>query len=160
MRILTDAEFEEAKRYMEVAAKAARYSPCFRRRCGSDIVNDGLVLGIGYNAPPGKKILEKCLKDDLPKNFKSDKNCCIHAEQNAIKDALINHPDKIVGSRLYFTSIDEKNNILFSGKPYCTICSKESLNVGIAEFVLWHESGIAVYDTQEYNDLSFAYRED
>lgn len=47
--------------------------------------------------------------------------------------------------------------ILKAGKPYCTICSKMALDVGIAEFVLWHEEGITVYDTKEYNELSFQY---
>jgi hypothetical protein len=46
-----------------------------------------------------------------------------------------------------------------SGKPYCTICSKSALDIGIKEFVLWHEDGICAYDTAEYNLLSFDYQE-
>jgi hypothetical protein len=33
------------------------------------------------------------------------------------------------------------------------------LDVGISEFVLWHEQGITIYDTDEYNNLSFWYDE-
>ena len=32
-----------------------------------------------------------------------------------------------------------------------------ALDVGIAEFVLWHEKGVCVYDTKEYNELSFQF---
>ena len=54
--------------------------------------------------------------------------------------------------------LDLDNQMQFAGKPYCTICSKLALDVGIKEFVLWHKDGIAVYDTHEYNELSFAFR--
>jgi len=74
-------------------------------------------------------------------------------------DALRNHPEKIVGSRLYFIRLDDLGNLSRAGKPYCTICSKMALDVGIDEFVLWHEQGVSVYNTEEYNTLSFQYQE-
>lgn len=46
-----------------------------------------------------------------------------------------------------------------AGKPYCTICSKLALDVGIKEFALWHEEGITIYNTEEYNTLSYQYNE-
>jgi hypothetical protein len=73
-------------------------------------------------------------------------------------DALARNSDKIIGSRLYFMRLDEEDNLTRAGKPYCTICSKMSLDVGIQEFVLWHEDGICVYDTDEYNLLSYKYK--
>jgi len=87
----------------------------------------------------------------------TDKTCCVHAEQRAIMDALRNNPSKIEGSRLYFMRLDKDNNTTKAGKPYCTICSKMSLDVGIKEFTLWHENGIGIYNTDEYNTLSFEY---
>ena len=36
---------------------------------------------------------------------------------------------------------------------------REDSSDGIEEFVLWHEEGIAVYTTDEYNTLSFQYTE-
>ncbi|MBI2668675.1 hypothetical protein HYX14_02425 [Candidatus Woesearchaeota archaeon] len=59
------------------------------------------------------------------------------------------------GSRLYFIRLDEQGNAEHAGEPYCTICSKMSLDAGIAEFVLWHKEGITVYKTKEYNEKSF-----
>ena len=100
-----------------------------------------------------------CFKDTLDKTFKSDKTCCIHAEQRAIMDALKDYPGQIRESRLYFIRLDDQNQPKKSGKPYCTICSKMALDAGISEFVLWHKEGITVYDTKEYNELSFQYKE-
>jgi len=54
-------------------------------------------------------------------------------------NALIDAPDKIIGSRLYFVRIDENGKPTHAGKPYCTICSKMALDAGICEFVLWDE---------------------
>ena len=73
-------------------------------------------------------------------------------------DALQHHPEKLLGSRLYFIRLDDRGEKKKSGDPYCTICSKFSLNAGVAEFVLWKEEGICVYGTVGYNELSFKYR--
>ena len=146
---------EEALSYISEAANLALHSNCLRSRCGSVIVSDKIIIGSGWNSPPQHRVLKYCFKDDLPKDFKSDRTCCVHAEQRAIMDALRKNPDRIVGSRLYFIRLDDKGNKLFAGDPYCTICSKMALDVGIKEFVLFHEKGICVYDTFEYNEISF-----
>lgn len=159
MRILSGSDFTEARQWMERAAKVALKSPCFRHHCGSVIVQDGKLIGEGLNGPPAGQKFSRCFKDDLPKNFKSDKTCCIHAEHRAITDALRRYPEQIAGSRLYFIRLDPKGQITKAGRPFCTICSKMALEAGLAEFTLWHEEGITVYDTDEYNKKSFEYRE-
>ena len=75
-------------------------------------------------------------------------------------DALRRNPDKLPGSALYFIRLDEEGKPKFSGQPYCTICSKLALDQGLAEFILWHESGITAYPTDEYNDLSYDFFEE
>lgn len=159
MRYLKSEEEAEAMACIDEAAKIAQKASCLRSKCGSVIVKDGKIIGSGFNSPPGNKALDHCLKDELPQNFKSDKTCCIHAEQRAIMDTAINNPDKISGACLYFIRLDKDGKKETSGKPYCTICSKLALDSGIKEFVLWHKEGICVYDTTEYNELSFQYRE-
>jgi deoxycytidylate deaminase len=146
--------------YFQLCEQEARKSLCLRKKGGSIIVDDeGVILGTGFNGPPGNTRLERCLKDEIPKNFKSDRTCCIHAEQRAITDALSRYGrEKLVGTTLYYLALDLENRRLFAGRPYCTICSKFALDVGIKEFVLWHEEGIVAYDTREYNELSFAFR--
>ncbi len=158
MEILRGTEERHAQVYFHEAACLAIFSPCYRSKCGSVVVKDNEVIGRGYNSPPKNKHIEYCFKDELPKDFKSDKTCCVHAEQRAIMDALRNEPEKIKGATIYFTRINEDYQIQESGEPYCTICSKLALDVGLDEFVLWHDKGICVYGTEEYNEISFKRR--
>lgn len=159
MRYLKDLEEEEARKYLFLSAEVAKKSTCLKSKCGSIIVKDNRIIGSGFNSPP--KDLEsqrKCLCDKKELHPKvGDKSCCIHAEQRAIIDALRKNHKEIGNSRLYFIRLDQNNQLLKAGKPYCTICSKMALDVGIKEFVLWHEDGICVYDTEEYNLLSFQF---
>lgn len=164
MRVLDGAERDEAILFLHNAATVATSAQCVRSRCGTVIVAviefpDGLVgraiIGVGANRPPDGCMPETCAKDTLPESFKSDRTCCVHAEQTAILDAFRNNPDLVPGSRLYFVRVDENGAPKFSGPPYCTICSKLTQAAGIAEFVLWHPDGVTVYDADEYNRLSF-----
>lgn len=106
------------------------------------IVENDEIIGTGFNSPPGEKESQRrCSNDKDTYNKKvTDKTCCVHAEQRAIMNALIDAPDKIIGSRLYFVRIDENGKPTHAGNPYCTICSKMALDAGIREFVLWDEN--------------------
>ena len=159
MQYLTGNEEIEARTYLEHAARIAPGATCRRSRCGSIIVKGRVIIGEGVNSPPGGHEGQRrctCAKEDYHPKV-TDKTCCIHAEQRAIMDALRTNPDALAGSRLYFIRLDAQGNASRAGKPYCTICSKMAVDVGIAEFVLWHEEGIGVYPTDEYNALSFRY---
>jgi len=67
--------------------------------------------------------------------------------------------DLLVGSTIYFVRLGDDGEPKPSGEPYCTICSKTTLDVGIATFVLWRPEGFRAYGTYEYNELSFGYRQ-
>jgi deoxycytidylate deaminase len=152
---------DEAQIYLDKAVEAALKSTCERAKCGSVIVKDNKIIGTGFNSPPANKESQRrCsfAKESYAKKI-TDKTCCIHAEQRAILDSLTKHPDKIKGSRLYFIRLDKNNLVSFAGQPYCTICSKMALDVGVKEFVLLKEEGICAYDTEEYNTLSYEYKE-
>ncbi len=160
MRFLTGKEEKTAIAYIEKAAEIALSSWC-DKHCWSIIVKDEQIIGSWYNGPPGGNAYPtRC---NINKNSYhpkvSDKTCCMHAEQRAIMDALANNSDKIVWSRLYFIRTDERGNPEHAGKPWCTICSKMSLDAGISEFVLWHEDWVCVYPTDEYNMISYQYSE-
>lgn len=157
MKYLKNDEEKRALEFILDASEIALDSKCERSRCGSIIVKDDKVIGTGFNSPAGYET-NRCSVSKKDYNIKvTDKTCCIHAEQRAIMDALRNYPDEIKGSRLYFIRVDKEGKPTFAGKPYCTICSKMALDEGIKEFVLLHQEGICVYDTQEYNDISFDY---
>ncbi len=141
--------------FIQQATEVAKKSTCQRSKCGAVIVKDSQIIGQGFNSPPSESQRRCKNKKDQYHQKVTDKTCCVHAEQRAIMDALKNHPDKLKGSKLFFIRLDQDNNVLFAGKPYCTICSKMALDVGIKEFVLLHKQGIKSYDTEEYNELSY-----
>lgn len=123
-------------------------------------MKDGEVIGSGYNSPPRDlESQRRCQCDKKILDSKvTDKTCCIHAEQRAIMDALSKNAEKLPGSRLYFVRIDDEGKMKFSGEPYCTICSKMAIDTGIQEFVLYRKDGLHVYDTEEYNLISFQFQ--
>ena len=163
---LSGQEEQEAIGWMNKAADVAKLALCYKAKCGTVIVSNGEIIGKGYNAPPLDKEENRTCDKELgagkPFDFTQgkpgfDRTCCMHAEWRAILDALRKSSEKIIGSVLYFTRVDESGHIKKSGKPYCTVCSRFALDVGIGRFVLWHEEGIAEYPTHEYNRLSYEY---
>ena len=66
-------------------------------------------------------------------------------------------------SRLYFIRLDKNGTSSRAGKPYCTICSKLALDLGVSKWVLFHNEGefcgFYEYDAEEYNQISFGFRE-
>ncbi|MBI4150797.1 hypothetical protein HY492_01600 [Candidatus Woesearchaeota archaeon] len=160
MYLLVGNGAKEGIEWMMKAVEQAREATCERRKCGSVIVLDGELISWGKNSPPGELESQRrcsCEKGNYHSKV-TDKTCCVHAEQRAIINGLTWKAKKVPGSQLYFASVDERGNPLRSGKPYCTICSKMALDVGIADFRLWHQEGIGVYTTEEYNTLSFQYQ--
>jgi deoxycytidylate deaminase len=158
MEYLKGPAEKEAVKWMKRAAETAAEALCSRAKCGTVIVKDGEIIGVGYNAPPlDMEENRRCNEEFVPGKTKYDKTCCMHAEWRAIMDALKRSPDKITGSKLYFTRVDEGGNIKKSGRPYCTVCSRMALDAGIDKFLLWHEEGICEYPTDEYNRLSYEY---
>ncbi len=146
------------KYWMLEAAKCAQGALCARDKCGAVLVNSGQIIGRGYNAPPQDNLKHaKCSleygKDQ--RKPKADRTCCMHAEWRAILEALRKYPKKLIGSTLYFVRINEKGEPKFSGEPYCTHCSRLALDVGIAKFALWRQDGVKLYNTADYNNLSY-----
>jgi len=161
MKYLKDDDIEEIKEFFEESIKEALKSSCLRSKCGCVIVKDNKIIGRGFNSPPNElESQRRCLKskEDYDKKV-TDKTCCVHAEQRAMFGALKNNFN-LIDSRLYFIRVNEKGDKIFAGNPHCTICSKMALDLGISEFVLWHEKGICIYDLKEYNSLSFNYNRD
>lgn len=144
--------------YFATASKEAEKSLCLRDKCGAIVVLEDKIIGIGFGGPANNDTSHRKCELNLvnSKKPKSDRTCCIHAEWRAIIDAIKNKKD-ITGSILYFTRVDDKGNVLKSGEPYCTVCSRLALDNGVKHFGLWHESGIKLYDTNEYNELSYQF---
>ncbi len=150
---------EQAKYFLKKAIDVAKKATCNRSKCGAIIVKNGKIISKGINHPSG--FLESQRRCHIKKNKYNqkvtDKTCCIHAEQDAITNALKNNHKNLKDTTLFFARLDSENNFLPAGNPYCTICSKFALDSGINKWVLWHEEGIREYSAEEYNDLSFSY---
>lgn len=158
MEYLKDQKEKEAMQWMNKAAEVAKRALCFKAKCGTVVVKDNEIIGQGYNAPPlDREENRMCNKESGSGKLKYDKTCCMHAEWRAIVDALQRNPEKIKGSQLYFIRVGENGEVKKSGKPYCTVCSRMALDVGINKFLLWHEDGIYEYPTDQYNRLSYEY---
>ncbi len=143
--------------YFQLAAEAATHATCYRAHCGAIVVAaDGQVLGTGYNAPPLEdEAQRKCDAEyRLDKKPKSDKTCCVHAEWNAILNALQGNPEGVKGATLYFMRTADDGSFTEAGEPYCTVCSRLALQSGIVQFGLWN-GGPQMFDTKEYNLLSY-----
>lgn len=158
MEYLSEKQEPEILRWMNAAATVAKKALCLKAKCGAVIVKDNQIIGEGYNAPPlDQEENRMCDKTFGPGKPKYDRTCCVHAEWRAVMDALRTNPEKVNGSKLYFTRIGADGQIKKSGKPYCTVCSRLALDAGIAYFLLWHDEGIAEYPTSEYDRLSYQY---
>lgn len=161
MHYLSWNEEKEALEFIKLASEIAKKATCTRSKCGSIIVKNWEIVWTWYNSPTLELESQRrcsCYKNEYHKKV-TDKTCCIHAEQRAMFDALRNNPEKIVWARLYFIRLDENDEISLAGEPYCTICSKMSLDLWIKEFVLLHEKWVCVYESEEYNNLSYKYSE-
>ena len=140
------------------AVRVAHAALCARARCGAVIVKDGVLIGEGYNAPPRDDVSARRCADvyDRSKKPKYDLTCCLHAEWRAIIDAL-SKGNPLAGATLYYVRLDQAGERKPSSAPFCTVCSRLALDVGITTFALWHETGIVCYETGDYNDRSYAY---
>jgi len=158
MEYLKGEKEKEAIVWMNSAAEIAQKALCTRAKCGAIIVNNDEIIGKGYNAPPLD--LEENRTCEI-RNYRGkpnyDRTCCMHAEWRAIIDALKNNPEKVKGSKLYFLRVSDSGGVEKSGNPFCTVCSRMALDVGIGFFLLWHEAGICEYNTDEYNKISHQY---
>lgn len=146
------------ERYFKLAAKVAKQATCTHAHCGAVIVSGVEVIGRGYNAPPlNDESQRMCSKKfDNSKRPGYDTTCCVHAEWNAIIDALKNNSDKVEGSTLYFMRVSEKGELTDAGLPFCTVCSRLALQSGIKYFGLWND-GPQMFDAKKYNKLSYKF---
>lgn len=149
----------DPEKWFAEAAKIARRSLCLRANCGAVLVKDGRILGAGYNGPPQDNLdLRACSSIEASKKKpKSDRTCCLHAEWRALLDGLALSPEDVEGSTMIFCRVDAAGSLLKSGNPYCTVCSRLTLDRGVASWFLWHETGIREYAADEYHLLSERY---
>ena len=111
------------KEYIEYVKKISLKANCIKGKVGAIIVKNNKIVAEGVNSVPNRIkpcTKETCLRYKL--NLKSGENqeLCfvVHAEQNALIDALNNH-------------VDVKDSTMYVTKQPCIICAKMLINAGI-----------------------------
>ena len=163
-------EFEQTYGpFVRRAAELALRSTCERDHCGAVIVSADLteILGEGWSGPPdGDESMRMCHETDnlLPRDVKpkSDITCCTHAEVVATFDALSKHSlEAVKGARVVFARVGVETGEIknSSGHPYCTLCSRHTLQAfgRFGKFVLYSNDGVLEWDLDKYNLASYGF---
>ena len=108
--------------FFGIAEQVKSRSTCVRRQVGCVIINQNKsILATGYNGAPSRAkhcTEETCLRKDIPSGSQLDRCKAVHAEQNAICQAVKN------GVKL-------DNSIMYCTCKPCFICLKMLVNSGI-----------------------------
>lgn len=157
MRRIEGNEFLSIKPYFEMAASVAKDATCLRAKCGSVVVKNSVVIGEGFNSPALDHEGQRLCEVDMDTSIKTkyDKTCCVHAEWRAVLDACKTNANKLAGSVLYFMRIDENGAFTDAGDPFCTVCSRLTMEAGVGEFALYNQGGADIYPLDEYNMKSY-----
>jgi deoxycytidylate deaminase len=158
MKRLEGDDFLAIKPFFDAAATVAANATCLRARCGAVIVSHNLIIGQGFNSPALNDEGQRLCQADMNTTIKPkyDKTCCIHAEWRAVLDACKANTGALTGSVLYFMRIDDNNNFTDAGKPFCTTCSRLTMEAGVSQFALYNDAGADLYPLAEYNLKSYA----
>ena len=119
--------------YLDIAQTVAERCTCMRKRFGSIIVKNDVILSTGYNgAPRGDENccdVGVCWREahGIPHGEQYEKCVAVHAECNAIISASRN---EMLGSTLYLYGF-ENGKPLERAEP-CVMCSRMIKNAGIA----------------------------
>lgn len=117
--------------FMTYAIKLSSTANCIKGKVGAVLAKDGNIIAEGVNSVP-KGITpcteETCLRKKLKLKSGENQELCfvVHAEQNALIDALNN-------------SINVKDSVLYVTKQPCIICAKMLINAGIKRIVYLKE---------------------
>lgn len=149
MKSLTGDDFKFAVSFLRMAEEQAKTSRCQKSQRGVVIVRENKVLGFGANNPP---LDIACVKEIC---YNICRHYAVHAEQNAILDALKKGND-LEGSIMYHEKVKggRIRTVLGPSKKSCLQCSKLILQREIKNYVLRQDEGIIVYNTREFYELT------
>ena len=125
--------------YLDIAQTVAERSTCLRRKFGSIIVKNDVIVSTGYNgAPRGRKNcsdLGVCFREKLgiPRGERYELCRSVHSEQNAIIAAP---RDQMLGSTLYMVCVSPEDGSVQAGTGNCMMCKRVILNAGISTVVI------------------------
>jgi dCMP deaminase len=159
MEIVASSQALRARGFLARAAEVAKESKCLKAHCGAVVVLDDQVVGRGYNAPPqDRSDLATCSCRHNANSAKPryDQTCCLHAEWRAVLDA-VGTGRMPQNASLYFLRLLNDDSWAYEDSPYCTVCSRLILDVGITEICVSSRSGIVSYPAEEFYRLSYEF---
>jgi len=125
--------------YLDIAETVAERSTCLRKRYGSIIVKNDVIVSTGYNgAPRGRKNcvdVGTCIREQLaiPRGERYELCRSVHAEANAIIAAA---RDQMLDSTIYIACTDPKTGEVQAGTCSCAMCKRLIINAGISTVVI------------------------
>lgn len=125
--------------YLDLAEVVAQRGTCLRRRYGAVIVKNDEVIATGYvGSPRGRKnCIDQgvCIREqmNIPRGERYELCRSVHAEANAIISAS---RDRMIGSALYLTGINQKDNSYVEKSSPCSMCKRLIINAGIDRVVI------------------------
>ncbi|MCD7776393.1 MAG: dCMP deaminase family protein [Firmicutes bacterium] len=140
--------------YLDIAKTVSERSTCLRRRYGSIIVKNDVIVATGYNgAPRGRKNcceLGFCERErrGIPHGERYELCRSVHAEANAIIAAP---REQMLGSTLYLCCTSPDDGHVIAGTENCMMCKRQIINAGISTVVIRDtETEYRVIDTAEW----------
>jgi dCMP deaminase len=125
--------------YLDIAQTVAERSTCIRRKFGSIIVKNDVILSTGYNgAPRGRKNcndLGTCVRNELhiPRGERYEMCRSVHSEANAIINAS---REQMLGATLYMACLNPADDSLYANTCNCAMCKRMILNAGIEKVLI------------------------
>ena len=125
--------------YLDIAQTVAERSTCIRRKFGSIIVKNDVILSTGYNgAPRGRKNcndLGTCVRNELhiPRGERYELCRSVHSEANAIINAS---REQMLGATLYMACLNPADDSPYAGTCNCAMCKRLILNAGIEKVLI------------------------
>ena len=125
--------------YLDIAQTVAERSTCLRRKFGSIIVKNDVIVSTGYNgAPRGRRNctdLGECMRDKLniPRGERYEMCRSVHSEQNAIIAAP---REQMLGATLYMVCVSPEDGAVMPGTTSCMMCKRVVINAGISTVIV------------------------
>lgn len=125
--------------YLDIAQTVAERSTCLRRKFGSIIVKNDVIVSTGYNgAPRGRKNcddLKVCYRDQMgiPRGERYEMCRSVHSEQNAIIAAP---REQMLGATLYMVCVSPEDGSVMPGTTSCMMCKRVVINAGISTVIV------------------------
>ncbi len=140
--------------YLDIAETVSERSTCLRRRFGSIIVKNDIIIATGYNgAPRGRQNcsdIGNCMREklNLPRGERYEMCRSVHAEANAIIAAA---RENMIGSTLYMCCTDPKDGSVVGGTCSCMMCKRMIINAGIETVIVRDtETEFSVYPVKDW----------